>query len=82
MPPICTTRTRIIFGFHNTVKIAAYWGYGKFDYNTAIKRHKPKILLLGEDSPLDVIAMSQTKWLKERNLRAAMLGRGKRCGTE
>lgn len=68
------------FGFHNTVKIAAYWGYGKFDYNTAIKRHKPKILLLGEDSPLDVIAMSQTKWLKERNLRAAMLGRGNVAG--
>ena len=68
------------FGFHNTVKIAAYWGYGKFDYNTAIKRLKPKILLLGEDSPLDVIAMSQTKWLKERNLRAAMLGRGNVAG--
>lgn len=68
------------FGFHNTVKIAAYWGYGKFDYNAAIKRHKPKILLLGEDSPLDVIAMSQTKWLKERNLRAAMLGKGNVAG--
>lgn len=33
------------FGFHNTVKIAAYWGYGKIDYNPAIKRHKLKILL-------------------------------------
>lgn len=68
------------FGFHNSVKIAAYWGYGKFDYNAAIKRHKPKILLLGEDSPLDVIAMSQTKWLVERNLRAAMLGKGNVAG--